>query len=86
MDVLNFCKFISGSIMSTEDILNEYKHLNIHKRKLLFDKGRVIARKYDGPIDRSRPILVIQYGLISAEYNIDPAIVALATILKGKAL
>ncbi|MEG0259976.1 MAG: hypothetical protein RR595_13685 [Lysinibacillus sp.] len=84
LSILNFCSIISGSIMSGEDILKEYLGIHKLKKKLLYDKAKIIMRANNGPIDSSLPILVIEFGIISAELNVDPGVVALAYLNKGK--
>lgn len=82
--VLEFCKIMTGSIMSNERILDEYIKLNHFKKKLLYDKGKRVLKIHTGPFDITKPIIAIEYGLISAEYNVDPGVVFLATIKKAK--
>lgn len=82
--MLNACKALTGSIMALQDIADEYSSMNKHKKKFLYDTVRKILKKYDGPFDTQQPYLIIEFGLISAELNVDPAVILLAHNLKGK--
>lgn len=83
-DILNVHKMLTGSIMSVEDILNEYTKISKYKKKFLYDKVKFIMKKFNGPFDNQQPILLIEFGLVSAELNVDPAVIMLAYTKKGK--
>lgn len=84
--MLNACKVLTGSIMSLQDIVDQYSSINKHKKKLLHDMVKKILKKYNGPFDTQHPLLIIEFGLISAELNVDPAVILLAYSLKGENL
>jgi hypothetical protein len=75
---------ISGSIMEGDDVLNQYQRLTPPKKKYLHDKAKRIVKRYNKPFDEAQPLLVVDIGVCAAEDNVDPAVVLLALISKGK--
>ncbi|MEK4521157.1 hypothetical protein MKX96_05885 [Psychrobacillus sp. FSL W7-1493] len=43
-----------------------------------------IIKKYNNPFDEAQPLFVVDIGICSAENNVDPAVVLLALVSKGK--
>lgn len=75
---------ISGSVMEGEAVLKEYQKLTPPKKKYLYDKAKRIVKRHNKPFDVAQPLLVVDIGVCAAEDNVDPAVVLLAQISKGK--
>jgi len=75
---------ISGSVMDGDAVLKQYQKLTPPKKKYLHDKAKQILKRYNKPFDEAQPLLVVDIGVCAAEDNVDPAVVLLAQISKGK--
>lgn len=94
-DIITLAVDCTGSIMSTEEVKNEYTSLTLPKRGYLYRE----ARQYIKNIDRLRKnypadhilntnfnavlgIMAVNLNVIAACSNVDPAIVFLSAIDK----
>lgn len=75
---------VSGSVMESDAVLKEYQNLTPPKKKYLYDKAKRIIKKHNKPFDEAQPLLVVDLGICAAEENVDPAVILLAHISKGK--
>lgn len=74
--ILEAFRCLTGSIMSNEDILNEYNALT-PQRTFIYSKVHQILKHMHMPFDKTQPLLVVSINVLAAEENIDPAVALL---------
>ncbi|BFH66701.1 hypothetical protein J27TS7_38850 [Paenibacillus dendritiformis] len=76
-NILEAIKCLTGSIMSYEDIMNEYNALTPPKRTYIYSKVHQIVKHMYAPFDKAQPLIVVSINVLAAEENIDPAVALL---------
>ena len=75
-------KSLTGSIMSYEDIINEYNALTPPKRSYIYSKVHQIIKRMNISFNKAHPLLVVSINVLAAEENIDPAVALLIFLNK----
>lgn len=76
-NMLEAMKCLTGSIMSYENIWDEYSSLTPPKRKYIYSKIHQILKHMNIPFDKAQPLLVVEINVLAAQENIDPAVALL---------